>query len=33
MRSRFRREVAALERVSGICTVRVIEAGTEAHGG
>jgi serine/threonine protein kinase len=29
-RARFRREVAALERVSGICTVRVIEADTES---
>jgi len=29
-RARFRREVAALDRVSGICTVRVIEADTES---
>jgi eukaryotic-like serine/threonine-protein kinase len=29
-RARFRREVAALDRVSGICTVRVLEADTES---
>jgi hypothetical protein len=29
-RARFRREVAALDRVSGICAVRVIEADTES---
>src|SRR5690242_21258096 len=29
-RSRFRREVSALMRVKGVCTVRVIEADTES---
>src|SRR5882757_2457309 len=29
-RARFRREVTALRRVSGICTVRVIEADVDA---
>jgi len=29
-RARFRREVATLARVQGICTVRVIEADTES---
>jgi len=29
-RARFRREVASLSRVQGVCTVRVVEADTEA---
>jgi serine/threonine protein kinase len=29
-RTRFRREAAMLERVRGICTVRVVEADTES---